>query len=115
MLPGFDPEGRFVLSKWPQTEREYPRHFRIATAMMKGPSTVAEIAAASSVPAADVIDFINASLATGFAEQSGDGGKSGGLLDRLRGSRCRAGQRPRSAELNPAKASVAAMRQEGGQ
>ena len=85
MLPGFDPEGRFVLSKWPQTEREYPRHFRIATAMMKGPSTIAEIAAASSVPAADVIDFINANLATGFAEQSGDGGKSGGLLDRLRG------------------------------
>lgn len=85
MLPGFDPEGRFVLNKWPQTEREYPRHFRIATAMMKGPSTIAEIAAASSVPAADVIDFINANLATGFAEQSGDGGKSGGLLDRLRG------------------------------
>lgn len=85
LLPGFDPDGRFVLSKWPQTEREYPRHFRIATAMMKGPSTIAEIATASSVPAADVIDFINANLATGFAEPSGDGGKSGGLMDRLRG------------------------------
>lgn len=85
LLPGSDPDGRFVLSKWPQTEREYPRHFRIATAMMKGPSTIAEITAASSVPAADVIDFINANLATGFAESSGDGGKSGGLLDRLRG------------------------------
>ncbi len=84
LLPGFDPEGRFVMSKWPQTEREYPRHFRIATAMMKGPSTIAEIAAASSVPAADVIDFINANLATGFAEPSGEA-KSGGLLDRLRG------------------------------
>ena len=89
--PGYNPEGRFILSKWPETEREYPRHFRIATAMMKGPSTVAEIAAASSVPAADVVDFINANLATGFAEQAGDGaappesGKSGGLLDRLRG------------------------------
>lgn len=91
LLPGYNPEGRFVLSKWPETEREYPRHFRIATAMMKGPSTVAEIAAASNVPAADVVDFINANLATGFAEQAGDGtappesGKSGGLLDRLRG------------------------------
>ena len=91
LLPGYDPEGRFVLGKWPQTEREYPRHFRIATAMMKGPQTIAEIAAASSVPAADVIDFINANLATGFAEQAGDGTapagdpKSGGLLDRLRG------------------------------
>lgn len=83
LLPGFDPSGRFVLSKWPQTEREYPRHFRIATAMMKGPSTIAEIAAASSVPAADVIDFINANLATGFAEPSGDGKSS--LMDRLRG------------------------------
>ena len=91
-LPGYNPEGRFVLSKWPETEREYPRHFRIATAMMKGPSTVAEIAAASNVPAADVVDFINANLATGFAEQVGgstapssESGKSGGLLDRLRG------------------------------
>lgn len=85
LLPGVDPEGRFVLGKWPQTEREYPRHFRIATAMMKGPQTVAEIAAASGVPAADVIDFINANLTTGFAEQAGGSGQAGGLLDRFRG------------------------------
>jgi hypothetical protein len=91
LLPGYNPEGRFVLGKWPETEREFPRHFRIATAMMKGPQTVAEIAAASSVPAADVVDFINANLATGFAEQQGDGApaggdaKAGGLFDRLRG------------------------------
>lgn len=67
LLPGVDPEGRFQLLKWPQTEREYPRHFRIATQMMKGPATVAEIASASGVPEADVADFINANLATGFA------------------------------------------------
>lgn len=91
LLPGFNPEGRFALGKWPETEREYPRHFRIATAMMKGPQTIAEITAASSVPAADVVDFINANLATGFAEQVGDtaapadSGKSGSLFDRLRG------------------------------
>jgi hypothetical protein len=91
LLPGYNPEGRFALGKWPETEREYPRHFRISTAMMKGPQTIAEIAAASSVPAADVVDFINANLATGFAEQTGDAaasadtGKSGSLLDRLRG------------------------------
>lgn len=90
MLPGFDPEGRFVLAKWPQTEREYPRHFRIATAMMKGPQTLAEIAAASGVPEADVVDFVNASLVTGFASQAGDTAaaaeaRAGGLLDRLRG------------------------------
>ena len=90
LLPGYSPDGRFTLSKWPETEREYPRHFRIATAMMKGPSTIAEIAAASSVPAEDVIDFINANLTTGFAEPAGEsadpGDKAGGgLLGRLRG------------------------------
>ena len=68
LLQGFDPEGRYKLSKWPQTEREYPKHFRIATAMMKGPATLAEIAAGSGVPLPDVIDFVNASLATGYAE-----------------------------------------------
>ena len=91
LLPGYNPEGRFILGKWPETEREFPRHFRIATAMMRGPQTVAEIAAASNVPAADVVDFINANLATGFAEQPGEGAptggdaRSGGLFDRLRG------------------------------
>jgi hypothetical protein len=68
LLPGHDPEGRYVLNKWPQTEREYPKHFRIATAMMKGPATPAEIAAASGIPVADVVDFINANLVTGYAE-----------------------------------------------
>ena len=68
LLPGHDASDRFQLNKWPQTEREYPRHFRIATQMMKGPATLAEIAQASGVPEADVADFINANLATGFAE-----------------------------------------------
>lgn len=85
LLQGLDPDGRFVLHKWPQTEREFPKHFRIATAMMKGPQTVAEIAAASGSPAADVADFINANIATGFAEPVG--GAPVGLFDRLRGGR----------------------------
>lgn len=85
LLPGLDPAGRYILNKWPQTEREYPRHFRIATAMMKGPQTIAEIAAGSGSPAEDVADFINANLATGFAEPAPGGG--GGLLGRLRGTR----------------------------
>src|SRR3546814_15531102 len=68
LLPGYDPDGSYKLNKWPQTEREYPRHFRIATAMMKGPATLAEIAGASGMPVADVADFVNASLATGFAD-----------------------------------------------
>ncbi|MGY1459195.1 hypothetical protein ACW5F0_11220 [Luteimonas sp. A534] len=92
LLPGLDPQEHFQLLKWPQTEREYPRHFRIATQMMKGPATVAEIAQASGVPEPDVTDFVNANLATGFATpavetppQAEESAKPrGGLLGRLR-------------------------------
>ncbi|MDQ2702628.1 MAG: hypothetical protein M3Y70_07415 [Pseudomonadota bacterium] len=89
LLPGFDLASRYKLSKWPQTEREYPKHFRIATAMMKGPATLDEVSAASGVPLPDVVDFVNASLATGYAElvpeqppEPVDTGKSGGLFGR---------------------------------
>jgi hypothetical protein len=92
LLPEFDPAGRYKLSKWPQTEREFPKHFRIATAMMKGPATLDEITAASGVPSTDVIDFVNASLVTGFAEfvpepsaEPAEPQKPGGLFGRLRG------------------------------
>ncbi len=68
LLPGFDPQARFLMLKWPQTEREFPRHFRIATVMMKGAATLDEIAEASGVSVGDVTDFVNANLATGFAE-----------------------------------------------
>jgi hypothetical protein len=91
LLPGNDPDGRYMLNKWPQTEREYPKHFRIATAMMKGPARLPEIAAASGMPESDVADFINANLATGYAEfvpeppaVPVEPPKSGGLLGRLR-------------------------------
>jgi len=91
LLPGYDPDGKFRLGKWPQTEREFPKHFRIATAMMKGPTTIDELAAASGVERAEVVDFVNANLATGFAEPwrepepEPEAAKSGGLLGRLRG------------------------------
>ncbi|GAB6195297.1 hypothetical protein [Lysobacter xanthus] len=91
IAPGFDAAERFRLLKWPQTEREFPKHFRIATAMMKGPATLAEIAEASNVPEPDVADFVNASLATGFAEPhrepepEPDAPARGGLFGRLRG------------------------------
>ena len=68
LLTGNDPDGNYRLTKWPQTEREYPKHFRIATAMMKGPATVAEVAEASGVAREEVADFVNANLATGYAE-----------------------------------------------
>jgi hypothetical protein len=91
LLPGYDAAGLFKLGKWPQTEREFPKHFRIATAMMKGPATLDDIAAASGVPRDEVIDFVNASLATGFAEPylepepEPEPQKPGGLFGRLRG------------------------------
>ena len=92
LAPGYDPDARYTLNKWPQTEREYPRHFRIATAMMKGPATLAEIAAASGLPAEEIHRFVNANLATGYAEpfvetppEPADAGKSGGFFSRLRG------------------------------
>jgi len=76
----------YVLTKWPQTEREYPKHFRIATAMMKGPARLMEIAEVASVPVEDVADFINANIATGFAQASVSGAQLPveGLLGRLR-------------------------------
>jgi hypothetical protein len=68
LLPGYDPNSQYRLGKWPQTEREFPKHFRIATQMMKAPATIDEIAIGSGVPREDVTDFLNASLATGYAE-----------------------------------------------
>ncbi|WP_170218453.1 hypothetical protein, partial [Marilutibacter aestuarii] len=90
VVGGYGIDSRFHMVKWPQTEREYPKHFRISTVMMKGPATLGEIAAASGVPEADVADFINANLATGFAEEyrepepEAEQAKSG-LFGRLRG------------------------------
>ena len=93
LLPGPDPDGQYRLSKWPQTEREYPKHFRIATAMMKGPATVNEVAEASGVSREEVCDFVNANLATGYAEfvpppppePEAPPPKPAGLFGRMRG------------------------------
>ncbi|MBX3688965.1 hypothetical protein [Dokdonella sp.] len=63
-----DPAGRYKLARWPQSEREFPKHFRIATAMMKAHATVEEIAEASGSSAADVANFINAYNASGHIE-----------------------------------------------
>ncbi|MDO5504667.1 MAG: hypothetical protein Q4F49_00025 [Pseudoxanthomonas suwonensis] len=92
LLQGMDPAGQFRLGKWPRTEREFPRHFRIATTMMRAPATIAEIAAASEVPEREVIDFINAHNVTGHAQAvvhappaEAPAVRSGSLLSRLRG------------------------------
>ncbi|MEJ7745995.1 MAG: hypothetical protein WKF61_04425 [Luteimonas sp.] len=87
-----DADKQYRLSKWPQTEREFPKHFRIATVMMKGPATIGEIAAGSGLPPSEVADFISANLATGYAEivpdappESSEPPKPTGILGRLRG------------------------------
>lgn len=92
LAPGYDPEARFRLTRWPKTEREFPRHFRIATVMMQGPAKLSEIAAQSNTSLQEVNDFVNASLDSGFAEPFDEPPptsdvpvKSVGLLGRLRG------------------------------
>jgi hypothetical protein len=81
---------RFKLTKWPQSEREFPRHFKIATTLLKQFASVDELAAASGASKAEVADFINACHAIGMIEAEGPpvatevkaGG--GGLMDRFR-------------------------------
>jgi hypothetical protein len=89
LAPGYGPNDRYKLLKWPQTEREFPKHFRIATVMMKGPANLTEIAEQSGVSLAEVIDFVNASLVSGVAESdvpapASAGPDKGGLLGRFR-------------------------------
>ena len=67
LLSAKQTQGLYQLRKWPQIEREYPRHFRIATIMMKGAASIADIAVAAGVPDEEVRDFVNANLATGYA------------------------------------------------
>lgn len=67
LLPAYNPNSLFKLSKWPQTEREFPKHFRIATVMMKGPAKLTDIAEQSGASLGDVTDFVNANLISGHA------------------------------------------------
>ncbi len=71
LLPDFNPNSRFKLSKWPQTEREYPKHFRIATVMMKGPASLTDLSDQSGASLAEVIDYVNAGLLTGVVLADG--------------------------------------------
>jgi hypothetical protein len=93
LAPGLPGNGRYKLSKWPQIEREFPKHFRIATVMMKQAAGLNEVAEQSGATLADVIDFTNAYHATGYIEVEGaaaaasaaqrDTGR-GAILSRLR-------------------------------
>jgi hypothetical protein len=90
LAAGYGPNDKYKLLKWPQTEREFPKHFRIATVMMKGPANLTEIAEQSGSSLIEVIDFVNACLATGVAEPdlpppaNAEAAKGGGLLGRFR-------------------------------
>ncbi len=91
---GVDVNAKFKLSRWPQIEREFPKHFRIATVMMKQPATLGEIAEQSGATLPDVIDFTNAYHAIGYIEIEGAAGAAdtaaprdtgrGAILSRLK-------------------------------
>lgn len=89
--PGLPAGARYRLTRWPQVEREFPKHFRIATSMMRSTGTVDEIAAQSTAGAADVVDFINAYHALGYIECEAilpvtSPNDRSGLLQRVRNS-----------------------------
>ena len=65
---GVDVNAKFKMARWPQIEREFPKHFRIATVMMKQPATLSAIAEQSGATLPDVIDFTNAYHAIGYIE-----------------------------------------------
>ncbi|MHB8679493.1 MAG: hypothetical protein ACYC7G_07135 [Rudaea sp.] len=68
---GIDVNAKYKMSRWPQIEREFPKHFRIATVMMKQPATLGEIAEQSGATLGDVVDFTNAYHAIGYIEIEG--------------------------------------------
>ncbi|MDN5923539.1 MAG: hypothetical protein L0H70_00910 [Xanthomonadales bacterium] len=85
LASGLDPEAQYKLSRWPQIEREFPRHFRIATAMMKQADRIDDVASASGAPREDVIDFINAYSALGYIAVDGANDEAArGVMSRLR-------------------------------
>ncbi|MGH8215490.1 MAG: hypothetical protein ACREPZ_07345 [Rhodanobacteraceae bacterium] len=62
--------GRYRLSYWPETEREFPKHFRIAKEMLEDAVTVDEVVTSSGMPNEEVVDYINASYAGGRLDAS---------------------------------------------
>jgi len=68
LAAGLNINAKYKLARWPQIEREFPKHFRIATVMLKQPATLTDIAELSGAALADVVDFTNAYNATGYIE-----------------------------------------------
>jgi hypothetical protein len=84
-----DPGGSYRLKHWVEIDKDFNKHFRIASAMLQ-PVRLHEIASASEAPMAEVFDFVNACDAIGLVEwtprpRRDDGVKpSSPLLGRLR-------------------------------
>jgi hypothetical protein len=68
LVTPLDPNGRFKLARWPQSEREFPKHFRIATMMLKEAAPLDEIAELAGATVTDVANFVNAYHALGYIE-----------------------------------------------
>lgn len=68
LLPELDRQARFKLARYPQSEREFAKHFRIGTFMMKDYASLGDIAEASGAALPDVVDYVNAYTAVGFVE-----------------------------------------------
>lgn len=87
---GLDAGASYKLARWPQSEREFPKHFRIATVMLKQAATLEDIATQSGAAIGDVADFINAYHAIGYVETGGASGAaenvSRGLFGRIKKS-----------------------------
>jgi hypothetical protein len=86
---GLDANARYKLARWPQSEREFPKHFRIATMMLKSAATLEEIAELSGATVADVANFINAYHALGYiefeaADKPQEEARRGGLFGRAK-------------------------------
>lgn len=79
---------RYKLTRWPETEREYPKHFRLAKEMVKDYATVDEIVLGSGMSYEEVVDYMNASFADGRLEAApkaevGDTAPRGSRRERL--------------------------------
>lgn len=92
LAPHLDDSAVWKLTRWPQIEREFPRHFRIATAMMKQAGTLEAVAEAAKSPVEDVAGFINAYYLAGYVAAEGSdepveaANSTANVLSRLRRS-----------------------------
>ena len=59
----------YRLERWPPIDRSFPKHFRIATVMLKAPGRVAAIAEAAGVSEIEVTAFLDGVLASGHARR----------------------------------------------